>query len=119
MIPTLHHYRAKIERIIDGDTIDVMIDCGFSMWTKQRLRLLHIDTPERNEPGYADAKAKLFELVMDFSLIEPDKVAWQPLIVHTIKRDSFGRWLATVWTEGSEKSLNQSMIEFGYPAKTK
>jgi endonuclease YncB( thermonuclease family) len=56
---------------------------------------------------------------MDWSSVEPDKVAWQPLIVHTIKRDSFGRWLATVWTEGSEKSLNQSMIEFGYPAKTK
>ena len=43
---TLYHYKAKLVRVIDGDTVDVMIDLGFDVWIKKRLRLYGIDAPE-------------------------------------------------------------------------
>lgn len=39
-------YKAKVERIVDADTIDVSIDCGFHIYTRKRLRLARIDAPE-------------------------------------------------------------------------
>jgi micrococcal nuclease len=104
---TLHHYSATLERIVDGDTIDVLLDLGFKVFTHQRLRLLAIDTPERGQPGYLEATHELAEL------LAPDG-RQQPLIVHTIKRDGFGRWLADVWVEGSDTSINEQMIERGH-----
>jgi micrococcal nuclease len=107
MTHTLHHYRATLERIIDGDTIDVMLDLGFKVFTLQRLRLLAIDAPERGQPGHLEATHELAELLNPTG-------RQQPLILHTIKRDGFGRWLATVWVEGSDTSINDQMIERGH-----
>ena len=43
----MYEYRAKIVRIIDGDTVDVDIDLGFGVWMKdERVRIMGIDTPE-------------------------------------------------------------------------
>ena len=104
---TLNHYRATLERIIDGDTIDVLLDLGFKVFTLQRLRLLYIDTPERGQPGYLEATHELAELLNPTGRL-------QPLIVHTIRRDGFGRWLATVWIAGSDASINEQMIQRGH-----
>ena len=65
----LHHYNAELIRIIDGDTIDVMLDLGFYVWVKKRIRLYGIDTPEtrtrdveEKERGKA-ASVRLAELI--------------------------------------------------------
>ena len=42
----MYKYKAKLIRIIDGDTVDAMIDLGFDTWVKKRIRLAGIDTPE-------------------------------------------------------------------------
>ena len=43
----MYEYRAKIVRVIDGDTVDVDIDLGFGVWMKdERVRIMGIDTPE-------------------------------------------------------------------------
>ena len=39
-------YRAKLERVVDGDTIDALIDVGFDIWVKKRIRYMGIDTWE-------------------------------------------------------------------------
>jgi micrococcal nuclease len=39
-------YRAKLERVVDGDTIDALIDVGFDIWVKKRIRYKGIDTWE-------------------------------------------------------------------------
>jgi micrococcal nuclease len=96
-----------LERIVDGDTIDVLLDLGFKVFTHQRLRLLAIDTPERGQLGYLEATHELAELLAPAG-------RQQPLIVHTIKRDGFGRWLATVWAEGHKTSINEEMRRLGY-----
>ena len=42
----MYEYKAVIERVVDGDTIDLRIDLGFKVWINERCRLLGIDTPE-------------------------------------------------------------------------
>jgi len=39
-------YQAELERVVDGNTVDMRVDCGFSIYTGQRLRLYGINTPE-------------------------------------------------------------------------
>ena len=42
----MYEYAAKVERVVDGDTIDVTLDLGFSIQYQARIRLLGINTPE-------------------------------------------------------------------------
>jgi micrococcal nuclease len=65
----MYQYQAKLIRVIDGDTVDAMIDCGFNTFKKERIRLYGIDTPEtrtrdkkEKERGLS-AKARLIELI--------------------------------------------------------
>ena len=58
----LYHYRARLLRVVDGDTIDVELDHGFErMRSTRRLRLLGVDTPERGQQGYHEATALTFD----------------------------------------------------------
>jgi micrococcal nuclease len=50
-------YKATIINVVDGDTIDAVVDLGFKIHTTQRLRLAHVNTPERNEPRFKEAAA--------------------------------------------------------------
>ena len=66
-------YRAKLERVIDGDTIDALIDVGFDIWIKKRIRYKGIDTwesrtrnLEEKEKGLA-AKTRNKELLEEIS----------------------------------------------------
>ena len=63
-------YRAKVIRVIDGDTVDVDIDLGFGVWLKdERVRIMGIDTPESRTRDKVEkkfglaAKARLKELL--------------------------------------------------------
>ena len=43
---SMYKYNAKLDRVVDGDTVDAMIDLGFDTWVHKRIRLLGIDAPE-------------------------------------------------------------------------
>jgi len=67
----MYEYRAKLDRVVDGDTVDAVIDCGFSIFKKERIRLQGIDAPEcrtrdkeEKIKGFA-AKARLEELIKE------------------------------------------------------
>ena len=64
----MYEYKAKLTRVVDGDTVDAVIDCGFNTFKKERVRLYGINTPEcrtrdkeEKAKGLA-AKARLKEL---------------------------------------------------------
>lgn len=88
-------------RVIDGDTIQVAIDVGFRFQTVQTLRLLGLDTPERGQLGWADARSKLTQLITGRSLR-----------VMTTKQDSFGRWLSHIWVGPESDLVSQLMREW-------
>lgn len=110
----MYTYKAKLIRVIDGDTIDAEIDLGFSVYVKQRIRLYGINTPdsrskdlEIREKGIS-SKARLNEiLTRDF-------------IVETIlnKRGKFGRILGVVFTsnedDGTLTNINETLVKEGH-----
>ena len=51
----MYEYRAIVDRVIDGDTVDFIIDLGFNIKIKIRGRLEGVDTPERGHPDWSHA----------------------------------------------------------------
>ena len=78
--PCNFKYRVSaLEKIVDGDTIDVAIDLGFDVCTKQRVRLLGIDTPEsrtsdKEREVWSSSKKKLKEWCLKAVASEKDDV---------------------------------------------
>lgn len=110
----MYEYKIKeIVKIVDGDTVDIVIDLGFSLTKKERVRLAGIDTPEcrtrdldEKQMGL-EAKAFLTRRLADG---EPSG-----LRVKTKKDGKYGRMLGTLFV-GSQ-NINQEMIERGYAWK--
>jgi len=110
----MYEYRIKkVTNVVDGDTIDVDIDLGFSVSFSQRLRLAGIDTPESRT---IDKAEKVLGLESKEYLKSKLKDA-KDIIVKTEKPDSkekYGRILGWIYVDGSTKSINDQMIEDGY-----
>jgi micrococcal nuclease len=116
-------YRARCNRVVDGDTYDVEIDVGFYVFTVQRLRLRGWDTAELRSHDEDERKqaqeAKQFAIDALMNLDTALHGADWPLIVATHKADSFGRFLAdvqypvTVEGETVMKDLGEALSEAG------
>lgn len=98
----LHIYKAKLIRVVDGDTIDFNIDLGFRIWTQQRVRLLDVDSPERKFPGFNEST--------EFTKQWFDIYNQSEIILRTEKKDSFGRWLG--WVHSGDECLNSHLLLF-------
>lgn len=106
----MYSYKAKVDKVIDGDTIDIIIDLGFDIKVKQRVRLARINTPEvRGEERTAGIKAKEF--------VEDTLQGVQDLMVNTTKdkKEKYGRYLAEIVfpKDGSNKNLSDLLLEKG------
>ena len=55
----MYEYDAKVLRVVDGDTVDALIDIGFSVWVKKRIRLHGINAPESRTRDLIEKKAGL------------------------------------------------------------
>jgi micrococcal nuclease len=110
----VYEYRIKqVTKIVDGDTIDVDVDLGFSISYSQRLRLAGIDTPESRT---TDKFEKTLGLESKEYLKTKLKEA-KDIVVKTELPDSsekYGRILGWVYVNGKSKSINEQMIEDGY-----
>ncbi len=90
----MYYYKAEVTRIVDGDTVDVAIDLGFSVSTKTRLRLYGINAPEsrtrdkkEKKRGLA-AKARLKELI-------DQNDGW--VYMQSKEKGKYGRYLANIY----------------------
>ena len=107
------YYVRKVENVVDGDTIDVLIDLGFDILFQSRVRLAGIDTPESRTK---DLKEKSLGLESKEYLKKYLKDA-KSVIIKTEKMDSsekYGRILGWVYIDGDTVSLNDKMINDGY-----
>ena len=110
----MYEYRVKkVTGVVDGDTIDVDIDLGFSISYSQRVRLAGIDTPESRT---TDKFEKTLGLESKEYLKTKLKDA-KDVVIKTQKPDSsekYGRILGWLYVDGATKSINEQMIEDGY-----
>jgi micrococcal nuclease len=107
------YYVRKVENVVDGDTIDVLIDLGFDILFASRVRLAGIDTPESRTK---DLKEKALGLEAKEYLKKNLKDA-KSVVIKTEKMDSsekYGRILGWVYVDGNTVSLNDMMINDGY-----
>lgn len=107
----MYEYHAQVNRVIDGDTIEVSVDLGFSLAWTTPVRLFGINAPESNSKDpieRAGAKVARSYLV--------DILLGKTVKVQTVKpKDKYGRYLAEVWrTDGLQtQSVNQKMVAMG------
>jgi micrococcal nuclease len=90
----MYEYKCNITRVVDGDTVDAEIDCGFDIIYKSRIRLYGIDTPESRTRNL-DEKAR-GKLASQFI---KDKIAEAKLVKVKTKLDKkgkFGRVLGSI-----------------------
>ena len=107
------YYVRKVEGVVDGDTIDVLIDLGFDILFASRVRLAGIDTPESRTK---DLNEKALGLEAKEYLKKQLKDA-KSVIIKTEKMDSsekYGRILGWIYVDNNTVSLNDQMIEDGY-----
>ncbi len=107
------YYVRKVENVVDGDTIDVLIDLGFDILFQSRVRLAGIDTPESRTKDLAE---KALGLESKEYLKKHLKDA-KSVVIKTEKMDSsekYGRILGWVYINGDTESLNDKMINDGY-----
>lgn len=96
----MYEYRAKIINVVDGDTVDAVIDLGFRVTTTQRLRLARVDTPERGQPKFEEAK----EFVQK-------AVGGKEVYLRSTKVSKYGYYLASITIDG--RDLSSMLIETG------
>jgi micrococcal nuclease len=121
--PCTFKYRvSSLEKVVDGDTIDVNIDLGFDVCTKQRVRLLGIDTPESRTRDLEEkkfgllSKKKLKEWCLKAVASEKDDIEIELRCPEADSRGKFGRVLAEIWVseDGQWTNVNRWMCEEGY-----
>ena len=109
----MYTYECIVEKVIDGDTLDVTVDLGFCVSIQQRVRLYGVNAPEVHGAERFDGKAatdfvkRLVEVSQNKALIKS----------HKSGNDKYGRWLAEVQltrADGTVFNLSDEMIRAGH-----
>jgi micrococcal nuclease len=118
----LWQYRARVARVVDGDTLDLVIDLGFGVslsGDEARVRLRDIDTAETygvSKDSEEYARGSRHKAFVEAWVAETDDEEW-PVFVRTEKDDErgkYGRWLAVIQRRADGAVLNDDLVaEFG------
>ena len=104
----MYKYNAKLDRVVDGDTVDALVDLGFNTWKKVRIRMMGMNAPESRTRDLEEkklglaAKARLIEILGDGEFT---------LQSHGVGK--YGRCLGEIFRE-SDVSLNRQLINEGH-----
>ena len=101
-------YAGTVTKVVDGDTIDVSVDLGFSVFTNTRFRLFGIDTPEKIDKNEA-VKA----IAMSASNFVKNLIEGKNVTIESMAKDKYGRWLAKVHF-GTGPTVNEQLVTMGF-----
>ena len=107
----------KINRVVDGDTIDVTIDLGFELYKKERVRVAGVDTPEKRTRNLEEKALGLDATGWLKAKLEETIKGDEELIIRTELKGGvgkYGRLLGWLYVGDSDISLNEQMITEGY-----
>ena len=104
----MYTYRAKIISVYDGDTVTALVDLGFGISTKIKVRLKGIDTPE--------LRGSIEEKVKGIAAREflRDKVLDKDIVIQTFKdkKGKYGRYIGVLWVD--DTNINELLVEQGH-----
>ena len=107
----------KINRVVDGDTIDVTIDLGFDLFKKERVRIAGVDTPEKRTRDLEEKALGIDATNWLKNHLDSAIAGEEDLIIRTELvggMGKYGRLLGWLYIGDDEMSLNEKMIEEGY-----
>ena len=117
----MYEYKAVVDRVVDGDTIDVTIDLGFKVWKKMRVRMEGINTPESRTRDLEEKKRGLAAKDRLKNILEFNN---NKCILKVSGVGKYGRALATVLVESLSPlngkdgitliDVNKQLIEEGH-----
>tara|TARA_R100001198_G_C5143109_1_gene155996 strand:+ start:129 stop:464 length:336 start_codon:yes stop_codon:yes gene_type:complete len=94
----MYEYNAKVDRVVDGDTVDFIVDLGFNINIKIRTRLIGVDTPERGHEDWKKATETCARLLSSVADIRNESIGhpehW--VKIRTEKTGKYGRWLVDI-----------------------
>ena len=107
----------KINRVVDGDTIDVTIDLGFDLMKKERVRVAGVDTPEKRtrdleEKALGIDATNWLKDKLDSAIKGDDELTIRTELKGGVGK--YGRLLGWLYVGTSDISLNEEMITEGY-----
>jgi len=107
----------EINRVVDGDTIDVTIDLGFDLYKKERVRVAGVDTPEKRTRNLEEKALGIDATNWLKEKLESAVAGDDDLVIRTELDGGvgkYGRLLGWLYIGDSEVSLNEQMIAEGY-----
>ena len=107
----------KIDKVVDGDTIDVTIDLGFDLYKKERVRIAGVDTPEKRTRDLEEKALGLDATYWMKKQLEDTIAGDEELIIRTELKGGtgkYGRLLGWLYVGEDNVSLNEQMITEGY-----
>ena len=107
----MFEYNATVVKVVDGDTIDAMVDLGFGTWKKVRIRMHGINAPESRTRNLEEKKKGLAAKARLVEMLEENEKHFI-LISHGVGK--FGRCLGEIYVKGHNTSLNKQLISEGH-----
>jgi len=107
-----HIYSAKLQRVVDGDTCDALIDLGFDTWVKKRIRFYGVDTWESRTRNLEEKKKGLAAKEFTKDLLENSDEGKFLLKSHGVGK--YGRVLGELFVKGHDTSVNELLKENGH-----
>ena len=107
-----YEYTAKLDRVVDGDTCDALIDLGFNTWVKKRIRFKGVDTWECRTRDLDEKKKGLAAKAFTKNLLENSDDGKFSIISYGTGK--YGRVLGELFVKGNDKSINQLLLENGH-----
>ena len=107
----------EINKVLDGDTIDVTIDLGFDLYKKERVRIAGVDTPEKRTRNLEEKALGIDATNWLKDKLEVAVAGDDDLIIRTELDGGvgkYGRLLGWLYIGDSNLSLNEQMITEGY-----
>ena len=107
----MYEYKAKLDRVVDGDTVDAMIDLGMTVWIKKRIRFHGVDTWESRTRNKEEKKKGLLAKARTKELLSEDSGNF---VLRSMGLGMYGRVLGILQVEGHERTVNQTLIDEGH-----
>ena len=110
-------YKAKLERVVDGDTVDALIDLGFDTWVKKRIRYAGVDAWESRTRNLEEKKKGLAAKARNKELIEKISARQGYFLLKSHGVGKYGRVLGEIFIQDEDKNdinVNQLLIMEGH-----
>ena len=110
-------YRAKLDRVVDGDTVDALIDVGFNIWFKKRIRFKGVDTWESRTRNLEEKALGLKAKARTKELLEKVSSKSGYFRIKSYGLGKYGRVLADVFImdkDGKQWNVNETLISEGH-----